>query len=99
LCPSAGTRMKKTQIAPIVLSIWLTIVAAFMLLFQQFKFEIFFVLTLLSILVIAELIKDQYIKPVYQRYLNYLISAGIIIFGAIVVQKVLEILGLEIVFQ
>jgi type IV secretory pathway TrbL component len=91
--------MNKNQIAPIALSLWLTIVAVFMLLLQQFDLEIFFVLTLISILVIAELLKDQYIQPVYRRYMNYLIGAGIIVFGAIVVQKVFEVLGLEIVFQ
>ena len=91
--------MNKNQIVPIALSLWLTIVAVFMLLLQQFDLEIFFVLTLIGIIVIAELIKDQYIQPVYRRYLNYLIGAGIIVFGAIVIQKVFQILGLEIVFQ
>jgi hypothetical protein len=91
--------MNKNQIVPIALSVWLTIVAVFMLLLHQFDLEIFFVLMLIGILIIAELIKDQYIQPMYQRCLNYLIGAGIIVFGAIVVQKVFEVLGLEIVFQ
>jgi type IV secretory pathway TrbL component len=91
--------MNKNQIVPIALSLWLTIVAVFMLLLQQFDLEIFFVLTLLGTLVIAELIKDQYIQPLYRRYLNYLIGVGIILFGVIVVQKVFEVLGLEFVFQ
>ena len=85
--------MNKKQAAPIALVIWLIIVAAFMLLLQRIDLEIFFVLTLIGILVIAELIKYQYVQPGYQRYLNYVIGAGIILFGAIVVQKVLEILA------
>jgi hypothetical protein len=64
-----------------------------MLLLQRFDLEIFFALTLIGILVIAELIKQQYVQPAYLRYLNYLIGAGIVIFGIIVVQKVVEILA------
>jgi len=85
--------MNRKQVAPIALVIWLTIVAVFMLLLQRFDLEIFFVLTLIGILVIAELIKYQYAQPGYLRYLNYLIGAGIVIFGIIVVQKVMEILA------
>jgi hypothetical protein len=85
--------MNRKQIAAITLVLWLTIVIVFMLLLQRFDLEIFFVLMLIGILVIAELIKQQYVQPGYLRYLNYLIGAGIIIFGIIVVQKVVEILA------
>ena len=85
--------MNRKQIAAITLVLWLTIVIVFMLLLQRFDLEIFFVLMLIGILVIAELIKQQYVQPAYLRYLNYLIGAGIIIFGIIVVQKVVEILA------
>ena len=85
--------MNRKQIAAITLVLWLTIVIVFMLLLQRFDLEIFFVLTLIGILVIAELVKQQYVQPGYLRYLNYLIGAGIIIFGIIVVQKVVEILA------
>ena len=77
----------------ITLILWLTIVSVFMLLLQRFDPDIVVVLTLIGILVIAELIKQQYVQPGYLRYLNYLIGAGIIIFGIIVVQKVVEILA------
>ena len=55
--------MNKKQIAAITLTLWLTIVFIFMLLLQRFDLEIFFVLTLIGILVIAELIKQQYVQP------------------------------------
>jgi len=85
--------MNKKQIAAIALMVWLTIVVSFMLLLQRFDLEIFFVLTLIGVLVIAELIRQQYVQPRYLRYLGYVIGAGIVIFGAIVVQKVMEILA------
>ena len=85
--------MIKKQIAAITLTLWLTIVFIFMLLLQWFDLEIFFVLTLIGILVIAELIKQHYVQPGYMRYLGYLIIAGIVLFGAMVVKKVMEILA------
>ena len=85
--------MIKKQIAAITLTLWLTIVFIFMLLLQRFDLEIFFVLTLIGILVIAELIKQRYVQPGYMRYLGYLIIAGIVLFGAMVVKKVMEILA------
>jgi hypothetical protein len=45
----------------------------------------------------VELIAPKYIQPGYLRYIKYLLVAAILIFGVIVVLKVMEILGLEIV--
>jgi hypothetical protein len=85
--------MNKKQVAAIALTLWLSIVFIFMLLLQRFDLEIFFVLTLIGILVIAELIKQRYVQPGYLRYLGYLIGAGILLFCIIVIQKVMEILA------
>ena len=90
--------MRKQQIAIIALAIWLTVIAVFMLLTQSVNLELFFVLSLIGFLVIVELIAPNYIQPGYMRYIRYLLAAGIVLFGVIVVLKVLEILGLEIVF-
>jgi hypothetical protein len=84
--------MNKKEVAPIALITWLTLVAVFMLLLRRFDLQIFFVLSLIGILVIAELMQYRYIRPGYQRFLNVLIGAGIVILGAIIVRKVLEIL-------
>ena len=90
--------MRKQQIAIIALAVWLTVIAVFMLLAQSVNLEIFFVLSLIGFLVIAELIAPNYIQPGYMRYIRFLLAAGIVLFGIIVVQKVLDVLGLEIVF-
>jgi len=85
--------MNTKQLAAITLTLWLMIVVVFMLLIQRFDLEIFFVLTLIGLLVIAVFFRQQYVQPKYQPYLEYLIGAGIVIFGIIVVQKVMEILA------
>ena len=85
--------MRKTQLAVVAIAAWLAIVAAFMLLSGHVDLEVFFVLWLIGILVIVELIDTRFLQPQYLRYMKYLIAAGIVIFGVIVAQKVLEILS------
>ena len=96
---SAGIRMRKQHIAVIALAVWLTFISLFMLLAQSFNVEIFFVLSLIGFLIIVELIAPKYIQPGYMQYLKYLLAAAIVVFGLIVAQKVLEILGFKIVFS
>ena len=90
--------MRKEQIAIIALALWLTIISVFMLLLQRVNFEIFFILFLFGILMIVQLFEPNFVQPRYLQYIRYIIAAGIVIFGLIVAQKVMEILGLEIVF-
>jgi len=77
----------------LALCIWLVIVSVFMLLARVVNLEIFFVLWLISILVIIELIDARYGKPRYLKYLTIMIAAGIVLFAIIVIQKVMVILG------
>jgi hypothetical protein len=90
--------MRKQQIALVTLALWLILVAVYMLLLQSFDFEFFFILCLIGALVITQLIEPDYVKPGYLKYMKYLIAVGTLIFCIIVAQKVLAILGLEIVF-
>ncbi|WP_292423371.1 hypothetical protein [Methanoregula sp.] len=85
--------MKKKVLAAIVMFIWLVVISAFMLLAQQVDLEIFFVLWLIGILVIVELVDTRFSLPSYLRYIKYLVAAGIVLFGGIVAQKILEILA------
>jgi len=63
-----------------------------MLLAYRIDLEIFFVLWLIGLLVIVELMDTRFTLPPYLRYIKYIVAVGIVIFGAIVTQKVLEIL-------
>jgi hypothetical protein len=95
---SAGILMRKEQIAVIALAAWLTLISVFMLLAHTFDIGIFFILSLIGFFFILQLITPKYIRPGYLRYLQYILVAGIVISGVIVALKVMEILGLEIVF-
>ena len=95
---SAGILMRKEQIAIIALALWLTIVSVFMLILQQVDLEIFFILSLLGIFMTMQLLEPNFVQPGYLKYIRYIIAAGIVIFGLIVAQKVMEIFGFEIVF-
>jgi hypothetical protein len=85
--------MRKPHLAVIAIAVWLSIVIAFMLLAGRADLEIFFVLWLIGILVIVELIDTRFSQPRYLRNMKYMIAIGIVIFGWIVAQKVLEILN------
>ena len=86
--------MKKKQIAVISLALWFLIISCFMLFVGRFELALFFVLWFIGFLLIVELIETHYVQPAYLRYLRYLTIAGIVIFGAVVVQKLMDILGL-----
>jgi len=85
--------MKKKDLAAIILVTWLVVISVFSLLAYRIDLEIFFVLWLIGILVIVELMDTRFSLPVYLRYIKYLVAAGILLFGGIVTQKVLEILA------
>jgi hypothetical protein len=91
--------MRKEQIAIIAFAAWLIVISFFLLLGQNVDLEIFFVLSLIGFLIIVELISPSYIRPAYLRYIRLLLAAGIVVFGVIVIQKILEILGLKFAFS
>lgn len=85
--------MKKKILAGVILAIWLVIISIFMLLARSIDLEIFFVLWLIGLLVMVELMDTHFSLPPYMRYLKYIVAAGIVLFGGIVIQKILEILS------
>jgi hypothetical protein len=89
--------MRTKQIAIITFGLWLVIISLFMLFAGRFDLTLFFVLGFIGFLVIVELREPRFVRPGYLRYIRILIIAGIVISGAIIVQKLLEIFGLEII--
>lgn len=85
--------VRSKQYAAAALAIWMVIVIFFMILAESPDLEILFVLTLIGMLVIAELADPVYIRPRFLRRFRYIIAAGVLLFGVIVAHKVLEILG------
>jgi uncharacterized membrane protein len=100
-CPdhrnTSGIQMRKKRIATIALGLWLVIISVMMLIAERFDLALFFVLGFIGFLVIVELMEPHYVKPGYLWYSRFLIGVGIVLFGAIVAQKILDMLGLEIV--
>ena len=84
--------MKKKTLAAVAIAVWLLVISMFMLLASRIDLEIFFVLWLIGLLVIVELMDTRFSLPPSMRYLKYVAAAGILIFGGIVTEKVLEIL-------
>jgi len=89
--------MIKKQLAAIVLALWLTLIFIFMLFMERFDLIEFFVLGLIGFLVIVEVTEPTYVKPGYHYYVRFLIAAGIILFGVIVLQVMMDTLGLVII--
>ena len=89
--------MRKKETAAIALALWLTVIVLCMLLTERIDFALFFILGFIGFLVIVELMEPRHIKPGYNWYIRALIGVGIVIFVAFVAQKVLDMLGLELV--
>ncbi|KUK69330.1 MAG: Uncharacterized protein XE11_1077 [Methanomicrobiales archaeon 53_19] len=85
--------IRSKHLAAVAITIWMVIVIFFMILAETPDLEIVFVLTLIGMLVIAELAEPVHIRPRFLGRFRYIIAAGVILFGAIVAQKVLEILS------
>jgi hypothetical protein len=85
--------IRKKHLAAGGVILWLCIITFFMILSSHLDLEIFFVLWLIGILIAVELIDPAFARPSYLRYLRYAIATGVILFGAIVANKVLEILN------
>ncbi|MCK9592441.1 MAG: hypothetical protein M0Q91_10590 [Methanoregula sp.] len=89
--------MRKKQIATVAFGIWLLVISVSMLFAERIDLALFFVLGFIGFLVIVELMEPHYVKPGYLWYTRLLIAVGIVLFAAIVAQKILDMLGLEIV--
>jgi hypothetical protein len=85
--------MKKKIIAASAIVVWLFLISFFMLTSRHVDLEVFFVLWLIGILVVVEMIDTRFSQPAYLKYVKVLVAAGIVVFGVIVTQKVLEILA------
>lgn len=86
-----GSAKKYYALAALVA--WLIIVAFFMIMNRTLDLEVYFVLALIGLLIIAVLIDSAFSRPRYMRYIGYLIAVGVAIFAYIVAEKILEILA------
>lgn len=61
-------------------------------LLESLSYELFFVVSLIGFLIVVELTAPFAVTPQWRRRLKWLIAIGLLVFGYIVVRRVLEIL-------
>ena len=89
-----GILMRKEQIAIFALAVWLTVITVFMLAAQSVDLETFLILSLIGFFIIVKLITPKYVQPGYLRYIQYILTAGILLFVVIVALKATQIVRL-----
>ncbi|QFU84121.1 hypothetical protein [Natronorubrum aibiense] len=62
----------------------------------SFSYELFFVLSLIGLLIVTELTAPFAVTPEWRRRLRWLILLGLVGFAVIVVRRILEILPPEV---
>ena len=93
--------MNKKQIALFAILIWIFLIDFFMILSPSpiIDFELFFCLSFLGILIMFEVLTPLFVKPRYILYLRYIVAVGVMIFGVIIAQKILDVFGFEFTFS
>lgn len=82
----------KLTIASVVFTTWMMVIIAFMLFIRTFDLGIFFVLTLVGLLVVVILIDTSSMQPKYLRRMNYLLVAAFLIFSYIVADRIVGVI-------
>ena len=83
----------KTQTAALILTVWMGIVAAVMILARTINIEIFFVLWLIGFLIITEFIVVTTLRPKSARRQRVIGIIGVGIFAVIIIMKIVEIIA------
>ena len=71
---------------------WMLAAIVLLALLDSLSLELFFVLSLIGFLVVVELTAPLNVTPRWRARLRWLIAAGLLAFGAIVVRRILAIL-------
>lgn len=70
----------------------MTATLSVLVLLGSFSYELFFVGSLIGLLVVTELTMTFHVTPTWQRRLRWFILVGLVGFAYIVVRRILEIL-------
>lgn len=80
------TRFIRSQLA------WMLGAALVLALLDALSYELFFVVSLIGFLVVVELTAPFSVTPTWRQRLKWLIGAGLLVFGYVVIRRILEIL-------
>lgn len=76
---------------------WMLISIVVLAMFGALSLELFFVLSLIGFLLVAELTAPINATPEWRRRLRWFILAGLAVFGYVVLRRVLEALPFEVI--
>ena len=71
---------------------WMVATLFVLVLLGSFSYELFFVVSLIGLLVVTELTMPFRVTPAWQRRLRWVILVGLVGFAYVVVKRILEIL-------
>ena len=71
---------------------WMLAAALALALLDSLSYELFFVVSLIGFLVVVELTAPFEVTPRWRSRLRWLIGIGLLVFGYIVIRRILEIL-------
>jgi threonine/homoserine efflux transporter RhtA len=71
---------------------WMLAVVVVLAVLGSLELELFFVLSLIGFLIVIELTAPIAVTPAWRRRLPWFIAIGLVVFGIIVVRRILEIL-------
>ena len=74
---------------------WMLTALIGLTLLGSLELEVFFVVSLIGMLVITELMTPMHLTPAWHRRLRWVILIGLLGFAYIVIQRVLELLPVE----
>lgn len=76
---------------------WMLATALVLALLSALSYELFFVCSLIGLLVVTELTAPFAVTPAWRRRLRWLIALGLLGFAVVVVRRILAILPPEVV--
>lgn len=71
---------------------WTAAALVVLIALEAYSPELFFVVALIGLLVVTELTAPVAVRPPWRRRVRWLVVAGLVVFGAIVLRRVLSIL-------
>ncbi len=76
---------------------WMVATVLALALLGSLSYELFFILSLLGLLVVTAMTAPFNMTPAWRARLKWLVAAGMVVFGIIVVRRILEILPAGVV--
>lgn len=77
---------------------WMLATLIILALLGSVELELYFVISLIGVLVVTELMTPFNVQPEWHRRLRYVIVIGLGVFGYIVIRRIIEILPFELTF-